>query len=72
MDREELQALIRKGPVKITMNDGQVFEIPTSDFCIVSDISAALLRKCEDGKWRTIHLPLVTMTSVELLTAEAS
>ena len=50
MDREELTAIVRQGPVRITMNDGASFEIPTSDFCIVSDIAASLLRKSEDRK----------------------
>lgn len=68
MDREELLALIRRGPIRITMNDGKSYVIPSSEFATVSDISASILYKSEsDGKWRHFHLPLVTMASVEEL-----
>lgn len=67
MDREELTALIKSGPVLIRMNDGCVYEVSGPEFATVSDISAAVLFRAADGKYRHIHLPLVTMSGVELL-----
>lgn len=67
MDREELMKIIREGPVRITMNDGRSFEVPGPETAVVSDIAASVLYQANDGKYRTIHLPLVTMTSVEPL-----
>lgn len=71
MDRQELTKLIRQGPVRVTMNDGSTFDIPGSEFAIVSDISAHVLYHADDGKYRTMHLPLVTMCGVEQLSTEA-
>ena len=70
MDRETLNAILKKGPAIIRMNDGAEFRVPTSDHALVDDIAAAVLYKAEDGKWRTVHLPLVTMAAVHPL-AEA-
>jgi len=43
MDREELTALIAEGPVLIRMNDGREYTIESSEFAIVSDITASVL-----------------------------
>jgi hypothetical protein len=71
MDREELTALIRKGPVRVTMNDGTTFTIHAAEFATVSDIAAAVLYRADDGKFRHVHLPLVTMCAVEPIEAES-
>jgi len=68
MDREELMALIRKGPVRILMNDGESYEVAGSEFAVVSDIAASVLYRAVDGKLRTMYLPLVTMSGVQPLT----
>lgn len=71
MDREELTDIIRKGPVRITMNDGSSYVVNGPEMAVVSDIAASILHKCEDGKWRNVYLPLVTMASIEPLDVEA-
>ncbi len=71
MDREELTDLIRKGPILVRMNDGHEYQIEGPEFATVSDISAAVLYRASDGKFRHIHLPLVTMSGVELLNTDA-
>ncbi len=43
MHREELVELIRKGPVRILMNDGNSCEVPNIECAMVSDISAHVL-----------------------------
>lgn len=71
MDRDELNQLIAKGPVRILMNDGNVYTVESSEFITVSDIAAAVLYRSEkDGKYRHMHLPLVTMSGVEPLAAD--
>ncbi len=67
MDREELTALIKKGPIRIRMNDGRAYEVSGPEFATVSDIAAAVLYRGEDGKFRHMQLPLVTMSGVEPL-----
>jgi hypothetical protein len=67
MDRKELNALIAEGPIRIRMNDGRSYDVENHDFICVSDISASVLCRGEDGKLRHVHLPLVTMTAVEPL-----
>jgi hypothetical protein len=67
MDREELSHLIAQGPVRIRMNNGETVDIPHSEMATVSDISAAVLVRGEDGKLRHRHLALVCICSVEEL-----
>jgi hypothetical protein len=67
MDREELTTLIKRGPIRIRMNDGRAYDVEKPEFASVSDISAAVLYRGEDGKLRHMHLPLVTMSGVEPL-----
>ena len=67
MDREELNAIIAEGPVRIHMNDGQSYLVPGPEFALVSDITATILYRAKDGKYRHMHLPLVTMSGVEPL-----
>lgn len=68
MDREELMELVRRGPIRITMNDGQSYDVPSVEHCLVSNISiSVLVRSREDNQWRQMHLPLVTIASVEEL-----
>lgn len=67
MDREELMNLIRRGPVRITMNSGDTVVIESLETCVVSSMSADVLVKGDDGQLRTHFYPLVTMSKVELL-----
>jgi hypothetical protein len=71
MDRKELTKLIADGAVRITMNSGRTFEIPSREFAIVSDIAAYALYRAEDGLMRTAVLPLVTMSVVESIEGSA-
>jgi hypothetical protein len=70
MDRKTLIDAIKRGPVKVHMNDGSSFLIPSMEFAIVSDISAHILyRDVEDGKYRAHILALVCMGRIEELQA---
>ena len=67
MDRETLTNAIKGGPVRVTMNDGSKYEIPSLEVCLVSEISAYVLYRDENEKWRTHILSLVGMTRIEEL-----
>lgn len=71
MDRRELNELIRQGPVRIRMNNGEKYDVPGMEFAMVSDNSAAVLVSGEDGKLRTKHLALVAVCSVEPLSKQS-
>ena len=64
MDRETVMEAIRRGPIEITMNDGQKIIVPNSEFCVVDDIAAHILYRAEDGSMKTKIAALVCMTSI--------
>ncbi len=65
MDRDELIHLIHQGPVRVRMNNGDVWEIPSAEFAIVGDLHAAVLVRDDDGIRRAKILSLVCMCSAE-------
>ena len=69
MDREGLTALIKEGPVRIRMNNGDIYDVPGIEFAAVGDITAAVLVRGDDNKLRPLHLALVAMCSVEPIPA---
>jgi len=71
MDRETLVDAMADGPVRVVMNDGRSFDIPSSGFAIVDTTAAHILTKDGDGKLRARILSLVCMTSVERIETAA-
>lgn len=69
MDRETLRRLLDASPIRILMNDGKSYTIDDPRQAIVDNISCYTLYRDEDGKLRTMILPLVTMSGVEPLEA---
>lgn len=67
MDRETLVDAIKQGPVRITMNDGRTFDVPSLEFATVDSMAAYVLTKTDDNKYRARILSLVTMVSIEPL-----
>ncbi len=67
MERKELAQMIAQGPVRIRMNNGDTVDIPNAEMATVSDISAAVLVRDEDGRFRHRHLALVCICSVDEL-----
>ena len=72
MDRETLNDAIQGGPIRVTMNTGQSFEIPSRDHAIVDSIAAHVLTKDADGKYRARILAIVCMVSIEKLEPSAN
>ena len=50
MDRQTLVDAINSGPIKVTMNDGSAYVIPSAEFAIVDSMAAHVLTKAEDGE----------------------
>jgi hypothetical protein len=67
VDREELNDMIRQGPIRITMNSGDTVDILHREMALVGSMAAAVLVKGDDGKYRHHLYPLVTMSKVEQL-----
>ena len=67
MDRETVINAAKVGPIRISMNDGRIYDVPSIEFITADDIAAHVVTKSVDGKFRTIYLSLVTMVSIESL-----
>jgi hypothetical protein len=67
MDRETIINAAKIGPIRITMNDGRVFDVPSIEFITADDIAAHVVTRSVDGKYRTIYLSLVTIACIESL-----
>lgn len=67
MDHKELNRWIRQGPVRITMNSGDTVDIINPEMVIVSSMTAVVLVRCDDGKYRHKIFPLVAMSKIEQL-----
>lgn len=65
MDREEMNKVLSRCPLRITMNDGSVYEVDTPEMALCSDITLTVLHRSDDGVMRNVYLPLVTMANVE-------
>lgn len=57
--------LIRNGPVRLRMNNGDEYIIPNSEFAIVDDMNAYILVKKDDGRLKSRLLSLVCICSAE-------
>jgi hypothetical protein len=65
MDREALMEMIRSGPVRVRMNDGDEYDIPNPEFAVVSDSHAHVLVRRPDGRLGARMLALVSIVSAE-------
>jgi hypothetical protein len=57
MDRDELVHLIHQGPVRVRMNNRDVWDIPSAEFVIVGHLHAAVLVRDDDGIRRAKFFP---------------
>ncbi len=63
MEPDELRAWLRRGPVQIRMNNGDTYDVPGSEFALVSDYSVALLTR-ENGRMLNRLLALMNISEV--------
>lgn len=67
MDKQVLDNAIAEGPIRITMNNGEKFDIIDSKTVLVDATTAYVLRRAEDGKLRAVWLTLMCMCKIERL-----
>lgn len=67
MDREALLQAIEHAPVRVTMNDGTIFDIDGLRDVGVDSTTCYLMKRGADGRYRATWLALVCMTKVEQL-----
>lgn len=63
MEPDELRAWIRRGGLRIRMNNGDTYDVPSPEFALVSDYSVAVLTR-EDGRMLNRLLALVNISEV--------
>ena len=63
MEPEELKAWIRRGPVRIRMNNGDTYDVPSPEFALISDYSVAILTR-DNGRMLNRLLALVNISDV--------
>jgi hypothetical protein len=70
MEPDELRDWIRRCPVRIRMNSGDTYEVPSPEFALVSDYSVAILTR-ENGRMLNRLLSLMNISEVcELSSAD--
>jgi hypothetical protein len=68
MDRETLLQAVEHGPVRVTMNDGSVYDIDSlRDVAVDQAVCYLMRRDRETGRYKAVWLSLVCMTKVEQL-----
>lgn len=69
MDKQTLDLAIGEGPIRITMNNSEIFDIVDPKTVLVDATTAYVLRRADDGKMRAVWLSLVCMCKAERLLA---
>jgi hypothetical protein len=63
MEADELRAWLAKSPIRIRMNNGDTYDVPSSEFALVSDYSVAVLAR-DNGRMLNKLLALVNISEV--------
>jgi hypothetical protein len=63
MEPDELRAWIRRSPVRIRMNNGDTYDVPSPEFALISDYSVAILTR-DNGRVLNRLLALVNISEV--------
>lgn len=70
MEADDLRAMVRTCPLRITMTSGESFEVEKPEFILVADYTFTVLVN-RDGVERNVHLSIMNIANVESL-AESS
>lgn len=63
MEPDEVRAWIRRSPVRIRMNNGDTYDVPSPEFALVSDYSVAVLTR-DNGRMLNRLLALINISEV--------
>lgn len=65
MEPIDLSTLVQAGPCRVKMNNGDAWEIPSPEFCLVGEYTAAILHRDDDGVMRNKLISLMNICSGE-------
>lgn len=63
MEPDEVKDWLRRCPIRIRMNTGDTYEVPSPEFALVSDYSVAVLTR-ENGRMLNRLLALVSISEI--------
>jgi hypothetical protein len=55
MEPDEIRDWIRRSPVRIRMNNGDTFDVPSPEFALVGDYSVAVLSRTNGHMLNRLH-----------------
>lgn len=63
MEPDEVRAWLRRTPIRIRMNNGDTYEVPSPEFAIVGDFSMSVLTR-DDGRLLNKILALINISEI--------
>lgn len=63
MEPDEVRAWLRRSPIRIRMNNGDMYDLPSPEFAIVGDFSMSVLVR-DDGRLLNKILALVNISEI--------
>jgi hypothetical protein len=63
MEPDEVRGWIKRSPVRIRMNNGDTYEVPSPEFALVGDYSVAVLTR-DNGRMLNKLLALVNISGI--------
>jgi len=70
MEPDEVRKWLGRCPIRIRMNNGDTYEIPSPEFALVGDYSVAVLTR-KDGHMLNLLLALVNISEISEQTQPA-
>jgi hypothetical protein len=70
MEPEEVKAWLRRSPIRIRMNNGDMYDVPGPEFALVGDYSVAVLVR-DNGRMLNKIVALVNISEITELSQSA-
>jgi hypothetical protein len=70
MELDEVRAWLRRCPIRIRMNNGDMYELPSPEFAIVGDYSMSVLHR-DNGRLLNKIIALVNISEIAELEQSA-
>jgi hypothetical protein len=70
MEPEEVKAWLRRSPIRIRMNNGDTYDLPSAEFAIVGDFSMSVLTR-DNGRMLNKILALINISEITELQESA-
>jgi hypothetical protein len=70
MEPDEVRGRLRRCPIRVRMNNGDTYDVPSPEFALVGDYSVAVLTR-KDGRLLNLLLALVNISEISEITEPA-